>query len=169
MLRRKLLVACTFIVAAVGIAIASIPFTGSMHPSERAKSARSQHDVSSLGNGDFVFENLNKKDLWDAKILIIRDWRGEVFSHLIPMKEDKVILPDYFWGFGYFYCSEFGPETVVSKIVPAGKIKCHDKDLPEWGKELWQWSYSGEPNSEWMVKMYSPGFELRDNVLYVNR
>ena len=103
-------------------------------------------------------------------MLLIRDWDEKIYTYLIPTKDGQVTLPDRFWGWGYYYCSEFGPELDVKGLLKKdGIIKCHDKDLPEWGSSLWQWTYSGAPIDQWGIQMYSPSVEVSDGTLYINR
>ena len=153
-----------------GIVISCSPFILSMEPSAKAKAARSQHDISKLNVGDYIFEPFSRDSAWDEMVLIIKDWDGSIYSHLAPTKGGKIVMPDRWWGWGYYNCSNFGPETAANdKIKRSGFIKCHDSDVPEWRQEEWEWSYSGESQRSWMDNMYSPGHEIKGSYLYINR
>jgi len=90
--------------------------------------------------------------------------------YLVPTKNGKVPLPDRWWGWGYYHCSDFYPELNESGTIrKGGIIKCHDKDTPEWGSSLWEWSYNGNPKDKWGINMYSPPVEIVDGTLYINK
>ena len=96
-MRKKILISCVSIMVLFGVGLASIPFLKSMNPSEKAKAARSQHDISSLKPGDYIFENFGRGSAWDEKVLIVRDWDGSIYSFLLPTEEGKVTMPDTRW------------------------------------------------------------------------
>jgi len=154
----------------VGVLFTFMPFILSMEPSARAKAARSQHDISKIGLGDFIFEPFARESAWDQMVLIIKDWDGTIYSYLILSKEGKTVMPDRWWGWGYYNCNKFGPEIGGNhKIKQSGFIKCHDKNVPDWRKEDWKWSYDGQSQRSWMGDMYSPGHEVKGRYLYINR
>lgn len=74
----------------------------------------------------------------NEKILIIKDWSGNLYVHQLPTEDGAVSLPDRYWGWAVYGCKDFGPEIDNNNnILKNGKIKCHDKDIPEWwDKEL---------------------------------
>jgi len=169
-MRKKILLTCTTVMLLAGIAFASSPFFLSMEPSAKAKAARSQHDISGLEAGDYILEPFDREGTWDEMVLIIKDWDGTVYSYLAPSKDGKVVMPDRWWGWGYYNCSDFGPDIQANdKIKRSGFIKCHDADVPEWRNEDWEWSYNGESQRPWMDSMYSPGYEIKGRYLYINR
>ena len=141
-----------------------------MQPSARAKTARSQHDISTLETGHYRIEPFSRGNAWNIVVLLIKDWDANVYVYLLPTEGGKVPLPDRWWGWGYYHCSEFRPEINVSGLLrKGGHIKCHDKDTPEWGASLWEWSYDGKPKDKWGIQMYAPPVELVDSTLYINR
>jgi len=167
---RKLLLFSTTLIIVVGIAFASSAFIMSWEPSAKAKAARSQHDVSKLKTGQFVMEPFGRGSGGEEMVLIIKDWDGKIYSYLMPTKEGKIVMPDRWWGWGYDYCENFGPDLAKNnRIAKAGHIRCHDIDIPEWRKKEWVWSYNGIAQSSWMDNMYSPGHEIIGNYLYINR
>ncbi|MDF1645158.1 MAG: hypothetical protein P1U80_13365 [Pseudomonadales bacterium] len=169
-MRKKILLTFTIAMFLTGIAFASLPFILSMEPSAKAKAARSKHDISDLQVGDFIFEQFGRENAWDEMVLIIKDWDGSVYSYLAPSKDGKVVMPDRWWGWGYYNCSDFRPEIEAdNKIKRSGFIKCHDTGVPKWRKEEWEWSYNGESQRSWMDGMYSPGHEIKGRYLYINR
>lgn len=169
-MKRKFLLAGTIIIIIVGVVFASSPFILSWEPSAKAKAERSQHDISKLERGHFLIEPFDRGSAWDELVLIIKDWDGEIYSYLMPTKDGKVIMPDRWWGWGYDYCENFGPDLgEANAIERSGYIRCHDADVPEWRETVWVWSYSGTAQSSWMDDMYSPGHEINGNYLYINR
>lgn len=143
--------------------------TAFMQPSERANSARSQHDIADLKEGQFIIEKFGRDTAWNEKVLLIKNWDSQRYIYLLPTKNGKVAMPDRWWGWGYYHCSDFRPETDSNGYIRKyGTIKCHDKDTPEWGASLWEWSYDGNPVNEWGIKMRSPKTEVVNDTLYIN-
>ena len=167
---RKALLTATILLATIGIVLATIPFTTSMKPSERAKNARSQHDISKLHSGEYFFEKFGRKAAWGEKVLIIKDWDGEIYSYLVPTIKGKVSMPERFWSGVNYQCEDFRPVlNSDKKILESGEITCHDTNAPDWGKDAWKWSYDGKSEYHWIADMYAPGFEVKSDVLYINR
>ena len=57
----------------------------------------------------------------------------------VPVKDNKIGLPDRYWYFPSYLCGNFGP-TFVNGIVDESKpIKCHDKAIENtiWGEYEW--------------------------------
>lgn len=147
-------------------------FLGSMSPSASAKSARASHDISHLENGDFLFEKLGRKDAWNTKVLIIKDWDNSLFVYLIPTEADKVPLPERWWGWAAFgvYCTDFGPQQDESKkILRSGFVTCKDEPPEEGNFDYWQWAYSGVSKNKWIANLYQPKYELIENYVYINQ
>lgn len=169
-MRKKILLTCTIVMLLTGIALSSLPFIFSMEPSAKAKAERSRHDISKLKAGEFILEPFARDSAWDEIVLIIKDWDGSIYSYIAPTADGKVVMPDEWWGWGYYNCTNFGPEIGTNnKIKRSGFIKCHDSDVPEWRKEEWEWSYSGKSQQYWMDNMYSPDHEIKGSYLYINR
>lgn len=167
---RKSLTLLVSVLALTGLGFVFFVAGKSMQPSDKAKSERSQHDLSTLIPGQYRIDKFGRGNAWNEKVLLIRDWDGKIYAYLIPTKDDKVTLPDRFWGWGYYDCSDFRPEVDEGgHLLKDGIIKCHDKDTPEWGASLWQWSYSGKPKDKWGIQMYAPSIEVTDTTLYINR
>ncbi|HED35618.1 MAG TPA: hypothetical protein ENJ08_15595 [Gammaproteobacteria bacterium] len=144
-------------------------FSNSMLPSERAKAERPSHNIKSLKNGSYILTKLNRKNAWDQHVLIIKNWSGKFFVHIVPTKNGLVTMPDYWWGWGYYHCKNFGPETDENNnIKKQGLILCHDKNINDWEHERWRWTYSGKALSEWVSDIKSPDFEVRGDILYIN-
>lgn len=153
-----------------GLTFMALVFGASMQPSDRAKSERSQHNISTLKLGHYRIEPFSRGSAWNDVVLLIRDWDEKYYAYLIPTENGKVPLPDRWWGWGYYHCTDFRPELDTSgTIIKNGIIKCHDKDTPEWGASLWEWSYNGNPKDKWGINMYSPPVEVVDGTLYINR
>ena len=171
-MRKKILLTCTIAMLLAGIVLASSPFILSMEPSAKVKAARSQHDISKLEAGDYIVEPFARGSAWNDVVLIIKNWDGSIYSYMAPTEDGKVVMPDRWWGWGHYNCSNFGPEIGANnKIKESGFIKCHDTDVPEWRQEewAWEWSYSGKSQRTWMDNMYSPGHEIKGRYLYINR
>ncbi|QKE63319.1 hypothetical protein HNE05_08065 [Aquipseudomonas campi] len=156
--------------AATGIVFILFVLGASIQPSAKAKAARSQHDISTLHPGEYRFESFGRDSAWNEIVLLVKDWDETLYVYLLPTKDSKVILPERWWGYGYYECSKFSPEADESgKLLKGGIIKCHDKETPEWGSSLWQWAYNGSPKDDWGIKMYSPPVEAKNGMLYINR
>ena len=146
-------------------------FSVSLQPSEQAKSERSQHNIANLDKGSYLFVKFNRDSPWNDKVLIIKDWNGEIYVHLLPTENGAVALPYRFWGWAIATCIKFGPETEQNgKLVKSGIIKCHDKHEPKWWSfSEWEWSYSGKTLVQWKPDLFSPEFEIKDGTLYINK
>ncbi|VAW70755.1 hypothetical protein MNBD_GAMMA10-2712 [hydrothermal vent metagenome] len=145
-------------------------FSGSMSPSERARSERSQHDIKKIEPGSYLLVSFKRKTALNDKVLIIKDWSGNLYVHLLPTKNKTVSLPDRYWGWAVYGCKDFGPETDKNNnIIKNGSIKCHDTDMPEWfDPNQWLWSYSGKAAHEWLPNMFSPKYEIKEDILFIN-
>ena len=146
--------------------------SGSMSPSASAKAARSSHDISQLEPGDYLFEDLGRKNAWNAKVLIIKDWDSSLYVYLVPTENGKVPLPERWWGWAAFgvYCKDFGPETDTnSKILKSGTIKCLDKPSENESFETWLWTYDGKSRGSWITELYRPKFEVVEQNVYINQ
>ena len=168
-MKRVLTISVT-VLSFVGMGFIAFVFGASMQPSARAKSERSQHDISTINPGQYRIEPFGRPDAWNDKVLLIRDWNEEYYVFLLPTENGKVALPDRWWGWGYYHCAEFRPELNESgSIVKGGAIKCHDKATPEWGASLWEWKYDGSPTDKWGIHMYAPPVEIANGTLFINR
>ena len=169
-MRKRILALCTGLIAAIGIGFLASPFLLSWHPSTKAKSARSAHDISTLQPGQFLIEPFKHQAPWDELVLIIRDWNGTVYSHLLATKEGKVLMPEPVWGLGYYQCDNFGPDLDSNgNLKIAGSIRCQDPNTPNWGLERWNWTYAGQAHHPGFASMYTPDHEIIGTQLYVNR
>ena len=145
-------------------------FTGSMSPSEQARSERSHHVIKNMKVGTYQLLEFKRQTAWNDKVLIIKDWSENLHVHLLPTENGSISLPDRYWGWAMYGCNNFGPETDANdNIVKNGIIKCHDKDMPKWwNPKQWLWSYSGKALHEWLPDMYSPKYEIKEGILYIN-
>lgn len=169
-MRREILIVSTSLVGIIGLLLIFVPFSGSLEPSAKAKAKRSSHNISALESGEFLFEELGKKSAWDTNVLIIKDWDSKIYSYLVPVNGGKIPMPDHYWGSSHYDCKDFRPELGPDgKIKPSGEITCHDVETPEWGAKAWRWTYDGKSSTSWVPDMYSPGFEIRDETLFVNK
>lgn len=169
-MRKKVLGVSVAVLLVFGVILASSPFYQSMHPSQKAKAARSQHNISTLDYGDFRFDEFQKGSAWDEVVLIIKDWDGEIYSFLILTDHGKVIMPETWYWWGYYHCKEFGPELDENnKLKKNGVIQCHDSDIPEFWKDKWLWSYEGKVLGNWAPDLPAPNHEIKGGYLYLNR
>lgn len=141
-----------------------------MRPSEKAKAERSQHEIKELEPGRYRVDPFGRGGAWNEKVLIIKAWDEKHYVYLLPTKGGKVALPDRWWGWGRYHCSDFRPEVDVKGFIrKGGVIRCHDEETSDWGASLWQWAYDGKPKEEWGVEMYAPPYEVANGVVYINR
>ena len=156
--------------SALGAFALFIMLSGSLSLSEREKSKRSQHDISKLDTGSYQIDYFKNNKEMEQKVLIIKDWSNKIYVHILPLENNVVVMPERWWGWGYFHCNDFSPEVIENnKIRKHGKIKCHDKNAPEWLKESeWVWEYSGKSLGQRTHDMISRSYEINHNTLYVN-
>ncbi len=153
-----------------GLVAATLPFIVALAPSQAVLAARPQHDLSTLAPGSYRIDDYAKADRWFQKLLILRDWDGTVHAFLIPGDDEGVLMPERFWGFGNYTCRDFRPDTdPAGRLVPGGLIRCHDREIAQWGLQQWRWRYSGQADDEWIEDMWEPSHEVRADSLYLNR
>lgn len=167
---KKTLIISLLILSFIGVSAILGAFTGSMSPSDQARSKRSHHVIKNIMPGTYVLVDFKRSSAWNEKVLIIKDWSGDLYVHLLPTENGAVSLPDRYWGWAVYGCKDFGPEIDRNNnILKNGKIKCHDKDIPEWwNKNQWLWGYSGKATYEWLPDMSSPKYEIKEDTLYIN-
>ena len=123
----------------VGAVLVLYVLGGSMQPSAKAKAERSQHDISNLDVGQFRYDAFGRGSAWGEKVLLIKDWDQRLYVYLVPTEDGKVPLPENWWWWGWHKCADFRPETNNNGFLKKnGVIRCHDRDTPEWGKDLWR-------------------------------
>ena len=166
---KKALITGLVVLSLLGAILVTSILGASMQPSEKEKSARSQHYIANLKVGQYLIEPFGRDTAWNEKVLIIRDWDSSIYTYLLPTENEKFTMPDRWWGWGYYHCTDFRPEVeLVGTIRKNGIIKCHDNETPEWGASLWEWSYNGKPVIKWGIDMYSPTTEVVNGTLYIN-
>ena len=170
---KELFLKATIAMALMGVALLSTSFFSSMNPSKKVLSERSQHDISSIEKGSYRTD-LFREDQ-DTRVMIIHDWNGKIFTHLLPLKAGKVLMPDNVWAEyrSDYHCSDFRPElNNKDQLKKEGLIGCHDKLTPSWARTRWLWKYNGEKHSKepsWSPNMITVQHEIVGNTLYVNR
>ena len=144
-----------------------------MNPSRKALSDRSEHNIASIEIGSYRTD-IFKKDQ-DTRIMIIHDWDGTIFTHLLPVKAGKVLMPDNYWAEykSDYHCSDFRPELGSNlQIKKQGLIGCQDQLTPNWARKYWLWKYNGEKYNQqasWLPNMITVQHEIVGTTLYVNR
>jgi len=170
---KKYLLRATIVMAFIGVALLSTPFINSMNPSRKVLSERSQHNIASIEKGSYrtdIFRNYH-----DKRIMIIHDWDGTFFTHLLPVKAGNVLMPYYHWSEyrSEYHCSDFRPGlSNNAQIEKHGLIGCQDQLTPSWAKKYWLWKYNGEKfnkHASWLPNMITVQHEVVGNTLYVNR
>ncbi len=167
---KRLAIISLSILGFAGLIAVAFILAAALQPSAKSKAERSQHDITSVGPGQYVIAPFRRSDTRFDEVLIVRDWDNAVHVYLLPTEDGKVILPERWWGMGYHRCADFRPElNDEGRILKGGSITCHDAEFPAWGKSQWEWSLDGKPKSEYGIAMYSPAFEVRDHTVYINR
>ncbi len=169
-MRKKILTTLMAIILLSGLYFSSIPFTSSLKPSAKAKSDRVHIDISKIECGAYAFEKFYRDNAWNFKVLILKEENCSLHVYLIPTKENKVIMPERFWGHGSGFCSDFSPTVDANnKLLAQGEIICKDKILEQLYISDLKWSYSGKSLSKWVVEdLYSPKYEMQNNVLILS-
>ncbi|NRA84629.1 MAG: hypothetical protein HRU22_12925 [Gammaproteobacteria bacterium] len=164
-MRRKFLKHSVLLMLCVGIVLISLAFIQSLTPSEKARSVRSEHDISTLNNGEYRFDVFGRENLWAQKVLLLKTNAGELFVYVLPSNEEGIPLPEHWWGFGnnMHLCKDFRPTITID-----GNIKCHDIDMPDWGKDAWIWDLNGKSRTFWVADLMSPSIEIRNQTVYIN-
>ena len=114
---KELFLKATIAMALMGMALLSISFFSSMNPSKKVLSERSQHNISSIEKGSYRTDYF--KEDQDTRIMIIHDWDGTFFTHLLPLKAGKVLMPDNYWAEyrSEYHCNDFRPQLNSSAQI----------------------------------------------------
>ena len=137
----KISVAIFLIMALV---LAAIPFVSSLNPSARAGETLQHILISDLEVGDFLVEDDLAKGYFKGRYLVIKDYEAKVHVYLVPIRENRFMLPVVRWWNWGALCEDFRPDIQNSKIKPGGIIQCHDSDFVEAQNPEWHWEYSGK-------------------------
>lgn len=142
----------------------SVPFSQSLTPSNKAKSLRSQHDISTLNNGEYRFDKFGRENLWAQNVLLLKTLSGKLYVYTLPANKIGIPLPERWWGVGsdIHNCRDFSPN------ISAGYITCHDDDLPDWGDQAWVWDLNGKSRTFWVADLMAPKIEVQNNIVYIN-
>ncbi len=100
--RRKMLVATTTAVGAVGVALAAVPFVESLEPSEsaRALGAPVDIDISNLAPGHMVSASWRRRPVWvlhrtEAQLAELPKLNGQLKDPLSRQDQQPANLPDW--------------------------------------------------------------------------
>jgi ubiquinol-cytochrome c reductase iron-sulfur subunit len=100
--RRKMLVATTTAVGAVGVALAAVPFVESLEPSEtaRALGAPVDIDISSLAPGHMMSASWRRRPVWvlhrtEAQLAELPKLNGQLKDPLSRQDQQPANLPDW--------------------------------------------------------------------------
>lgn len=116
-----------------------VVFFGGLAPSDRSEANRPELVVPSLQVNQFAWlSNPTATEQWPSQILALRDASGALHTWEIPMRDTHYLMPNDKWLNASWPCVDFRPDP--SKQV----IACWDQDLHAWGKENYQWDFSGK-------------------------
>jgi len=76
----------TYVIGALilsGLVFMIFVFAASMQPSARAKSERSQHNITTLEPGYYRIEPFSRGSAWNEVVLLIRDWDAKYYVYLV--------------------------------------------------------------------------------------
>lgn len=145
---RRMLTGVLLILSLIGLSLASLPLIQSMKPSARADAALPRIDISSLSPGEFaIFKQSHPVRFLNYynSILIYKRNNNEVLAWVVPVKEGKVVMPDFhWWQYPAYLCSKFGPTMINGVVDESLPIQCHDTETPKWWRDKWQWGFNGK-------------------------
>lgn len=167
-MRRKILKMIVVLIGLTGIMFACSPFISSWKPSLKAKSERASYDISDLGVGQYVMHNFTRESPWERKVLLLKISESELKVYSLPTRDNKFILPEYWFWWGWHLCNKLGPESDDGlHLKNGGVIRCLDENAPE-GYDQWQWSIDGKSSKNWVPDIIEFKYEIIQDRLYIN-
>lgn len=156
--KKKIYVAAVILLGGAGLIIASVPFVGSLSPSETAKAEKAAWEmppVPGLEPGQVLVRQVSESarreypdGSWSMILgkrdILIRDIEGVYHSFRVPTWKDKVILPRRYWGQWDGECEKFGPKTMDGVLAVSAIIECNDATGSWWDGAEPKWSLEGK-------------------------
>ncbi len=146
-----------------GIFFTSIPFVGSLSPSQKADSLVALVNVDELDRGTFV-----EVQSQYGQVFALLDENDELRVYLVPHHDGQYWLPDPNWERPFYPCKEFGPDSEGNKLAAGGLFRCRESHV-EWmtTDESMTWEFSGENKAGYIDDMRVPKFDLVGNQIVV--
>ena len=144
----------------------SIPFVGSLSPTSHSIEDAVQLgiviDLDELVPGTFI-----EKSSDYSRYFVLRDFDGEVYVYSIRYYDDAYLIAEHSWDRPFMSCSHFGPDSVGSKLMEGGKMRCDDPDMSDWSRRESVWDYSGKNMGEKTDDMPEAEHEIRGSMLMI--
>lgn len=155
--------------ALIGLMITTLNILYSMKPGERALLSLQHIDISGLDNGSFLIKNNQNQGYNQEKYLVIRDHNAKLYVYVLPVNNNKVILPDVRWRWRRGpACSAFGPEMEGASIRKNGVIKCQDKNSGLSSFTEFHWTYDGNNSGRYTEDMIAQKHRVIENNIIIN-
>lgn len=141
----------------VGILFVSVPFVGSLKPSEKANAlvGARRLDIADFERNSYRIVHVTESRLEESSQsttyhsgmswLVIRDDLGQFFVYWLPMWEGAIIMPRTVWGQMEGLCRDLGLPKAVTTTTEQTLIQCNEPDEAYmWFAEYWYWTLDGK-------------------------
>ena len=135
---RRALTIAVVSVGALGLAALSAPFLLSLRPSERALADAVVLEVPELKPGTY-----QTVDGRFSRLYLLRTSMDETSVFAVPMRAGRVGMPDLHWWKPLYYCTDFRPDSVGTRLTDNAIVHCQDAQAPPWWAQRWRWTTSG--------------------------
>ncbi|WP_460051739.1 hypothetical protein [Sessilibacter sp. MAH2] len=165
---RKALKMIVVLIGLTGIMFVCTSFISSWTSLLKAKSERASYDISDLGVGQYVMHDFTRESPWERKVLIPKVSESELKVYSLPIRDNKFILPKYWFWWGWHLCNKLGPESNDGLHLKDGAvIRCLDENASE-GYGQWQRSIDGKFSKSWVPDIIKFKYEIVQGCLYIN-
>ena len=160
LLKRRLLKTSLAVTAAIGLVAFTIPFLGSLAPTELASETTTRIDVSDLASGTY-------REFGPAyrRYFLLRDFDGQVRLFAVWRATEGYLLADRRWEFANYPCANFGPDSTENRLEENGAFRCRDEEMPDWYRANLVWDYSGENVGQSVEDLPEEDYELHGDSL----
>lgn len=141
--RRKGLVVVALAFSLVGLLGVARLFGGAMGLPANAGETLPRVDVSQLAPGHFMLLDSPSQRPEFERYLIMRRHDGRLAAFLLYQRDGLTIMPDYQWFRFAYACRAFGPAPGPGPFSVGAVIRCYDKEVPEFWRDLWHWDLEG--------------------------
>jgi hypothetical protein len=171
-MNRQTLRTILWLLAGVAVVFTAIPFVRSLLPTDRARN-NSTHaiDITGLAKGNYRVSRIGSHVIY---IVHKADDSWNAFS--IPLRENKVEMPDiHWWRRSGSFCNDFSPTMTGGLIATNSRFRCADivPENMEWWFSAWQWDIDGhwipKPGSTPFDDMPRAKFELNGDRMYIRQ
>lgn len=149
-----------------GVLLIMVPFIKSMNPSAKAGTQLPYFDISTLSPGEYILS----KSIGEVEYLILKDYDSNLYAYWMPVKDNRILMPDRHWWHWGGLCSSFGPDALNGKLLANGEIRCRDVIYPDGSSSPeWRWTYDGKNLGRYTDDMERVKFTIEGRYLIAGK